>query len=234
MTPRIFESALCLILLAACSNEKDVFAQNAPEAAEPGMTTGMAALQSDAPAGEYKLDKAHASLVFTVSHLGLSDYTARFTGWDAILQFDPDNPETMQVRAEIDPRSLETHYPGEDLDFNATIAGEDWLDAGAFPQMRFQSTGVEQTGPAAATLTGDLTLHGVTQPVTMDVEFNGGYAGNAMDPAGSRIGFSAHGALKRSDFGISLGVPEPGSSMGVSDRVMFEIEAEFTRGAQQD
>lgn len=230
--PRIIEGAFCLILLAACSDEKDVFAQNPPDAADPGMTTGMAALQSDAPAGEYKLDKAHASLVFTVSHLGLSDYTARFTGWDAILQFDPDNPETMQVRAEIDPRSLETHYPGDDLDFNATIAGEDWLDAGAFPQIVFQSTAIDQTGPAGAAVTGNLTLHGVTRPVTLTINFNGGYAGNAMDPAGSRIGFSARGVLQRSDFGVDLGIPEPGSSMGVSDRVTFEIEAEFTRGAQ--
>lgn len=230
--PRIIEGAFCLILLAACSDEKDVFAQNAPDAADPGMTTGMAALQSDAPAGEYKLDKAHASLVFTVSHLGLSDYTARFTGWDAILQFDPDNPETMQVRAEIDPRSLETHYPGDDLDFNATLTGADWLDAGAFPQIVFQSTAIDQTGPASAAVTGNLTLHGVTRPVTLTIDFNGGYAGNAMDPAGSRIGFSARGALERSEFGVDLGMPEPGSSMGVGDRVTFEIEAEFTRSAQ--
>lgn len=231
--PRIIESALCLILLSACSNETAVFAKEAPETAEPGMTTGMAALESDAPAGAYELDKAHASLTFQVSHLGLSDYTARFARWDAALQFDPENPEAMQVRAEIDPRSLETHYPGDDQDFNATLTGEDWLDVGTFPQMHFQSTRVEQTSPAAATVTGDLTLHGVTHPVILDVEFNGGYAGNAMDPVGSRIGFSARGALKRSDFGVSLGRPEPGSSMGVSDTVTFAIEAEFTRGAQQ-
>ena len=84
-------------------------------------------------------------------------------------------------------------------------------------------------GPASAAVTGDLTLHGVTRPVALTIDFNGGYAGNAMDPAGSRIGFSARGALQRSDFGVDFSIPEPGSSMGVGDRVTFGIEAEFTR-----
>ena len=59
--------------------------------------------------------------------------------------------------------------------------------------------------------------------------YNGGYGGNPYDPAGSRIGFSAHGTLNRSDFGVSQGIPAPGSTMGVSDAVEIIIEAEFTR-----
>ena len=95
--------------------------------------------------------------------------------------------------------------------------------------MTFRSTRVELTGPSTARITGALGLHGITQPVTWDTKFNGGYAANPYDPKGARIGFSARGALKRSAFGMGFGVPAPGTTMGVSDDVDFTIEAEFTR-----
>jgi polyisoprenoid-binding protein YceI len=76
-------------------------------------------------------------------------------------------------------------------------------------------------------ITGDLTLHGVTHPVVLDAVFNGGYAGHPMDPH-ARIGFSAQGTLKRSEFGIAFGIPAPGSTMGVSDDVDVIVEAEFS------
>lgn len=74
---------------------------------------------------------------------------------------------------------------------------------------------------------GELTLHGITKPITLETIFNGGYAGHQYEPR-ARIGFSAHGAFKRSDFGIAYGIPEPGSNMGVFDDVEVIIEAEFT------
>ena len=83
------------------------------------------------------------------------------------------------------------------------------------------------TGPATADVTGDLTLKGVTKPVTLHATFNGGYEGHPQDPH-ARIGFSAHGVLKRSDFGITLGIPAPGTTMGVFDDVEFAIDAEFS------
>jgi polyisoprenoid-binding protein YceI len=85
------------------------------------------------------------------------------------------------------------------------------------------------TAPNRAKVTGDLTLHGQTHPVTLDTTFNGGYAAMPHDPGGARIGFSARGSLKRSAFGISFGIPEPGSTMGVSDEVEIIIEAEFSK-----
>jgi polyisoprenoid-binding protein YceI len=101
------------------------------------------------------------------------------------------------------------------------------LNAQQFPQMTFRSTAVEVTAPNTMRITGDFTLHGVTRPVTLDATFNGGYAGHPMDP-NARIGFSAHGSLNRSDFGIAAGIPEPGTKMGVSDAVEIIIEAEFS------
>ncbi len=181
---------------------------------------------TEAPAGSYTLDKAHSSLIFRVNHLGFSHFTARFKRWDATLAFDPTDPASMSVTATIEPLSLETDYPDPKFDFNAMLTGAEWLNAAAFPKMTFTSTKVEMTGADTAKLTGEMGLHGITHPVTLDVKFNGGYAGHPLDPHG-RIGFSAHGSLNRSDFGIAFGVPAPGTTMGVSDEVEIIIETEF-------
>jgi polyisoprenoid-binding protein YceI len=199
-------------MLAAC----------APPAEAPALETPVV---HDAPAGEYKLDPSHADLSFRVNHIGISLYTARFTDFDAILNFDPANPAAMSVSAAIEVRSLA--LPSPPAGFTAEMLGAQWFNAAQFPQMTFRSTSVESTGPNSARVTGDFTLHGITKPVVLDVTFIGGYAGHPMDPNG-RIGFSARGAFKRSDFGMALGVPAPGSSMGVGDEVEVAIEAEFT------
>ena len=181
------------------------------------------------PAGSYKLDKPHASLNFRVSHMGFSHWTARFTTFDATLTGDPANPAASSVTATIDAHSLQTNYPFKDFNFDEQLTGKEWLDADQYPQMTFRSTRVEVTGPKTAKVTGDLTLRGIAKPVTLDVTYNGGYGKQAYDPGGSRIGFSAHGWLKRSDFGVSTGIPAPGSIMGVGDDVEIIIEAEFFR-----
>jgi polyisoprenoid-binding protein YceI len=184
---------------------------------------------SELPAGTYRLDPAHASLIFRVSHLGFSRYTARFTRFAAELQLDPANPAAARLSATIDPRSLETDNRDPSYDFNAQLQGRDWLDAAQFPQITFRSTAVELTGPQSARIAGELALHGMTRPVTLAATFNGGYADHPLDPFGSRIGFSAQGSLMRSAFGIAEGVPPPGSEFGVGDEVEVVIEAEFIR-----
>lgn len=179
------------------------------------------------PAGDYKLDRSHASLIFRVDHLGFSRYTARFTRFDAQLQFDPANLAAGKVDVQVDARSIETDFPDPaKLDFNAKLQGADWLDTGRHPEIRFRSTRVELLGGGAMRIHGELTLRGVTRPVTMDARYNGGYGGMELDPQ-ARIGFSARGSLQRSAFGMAYGVPAPGSTFGVGDEVSFEIEAEF-------
>jgi len=177
------------------------------------------------PAGSYSLDKAHASLIFKVDHLGFSHWTARFTTFDARLQFDPAKPTADQVTVTIDPASITPDNPP--TGFVAALRGAEWLNASQFPQITYKSTRVEAVGKTGLHITGDMTLHGVTKPVVLDATFNGGYVGHPMDPH-ARLGFSAHGTLKRSEFGIAYGIPQPGSTMGVSDAVDFIIEAEFS------
>ena len=216
--------AALALSLAACSQPA---ADNASQAkAPPAAPT--AEVKSTATAGVYDLDKTHASVTFRVDHLGMSRYTARFTGIDGRLNFDPANPAVMSVEASVDTGSIKTDYPNPTPNFDAELAGPNWLDAARFPKITFKSTAVEPTGPNTAKVTGDFTLHGVTRPLVLDVTFNGGYEAAPMDP-GSRIGFSAQGKLKRSDFGVSYGVPQPGSTFGVGDEVEIQIEAEFTK-----
>src|SRR5215467_13675893 len=102
------------------------------------------------------------------------------------------------------------------------------LDTAKFPQIVFKSEEVRMTGARSMEIAGTLTLHGVTRPMVLEATYNGGYAGMPdMDPQ-ARVGFSAHGSFKRSDFGISFGVPAAGSTVGVGDVIDFSIEAEFT------
>lgn len=179
-------------------------------------------------AGTYRLEREHSRVLFKVNHLGFSTYIAPFTGVEARLDFDPDAPEAMKVQATIQAASVETLFPDPAYDFNAQIAGPDFLDAARFPEITFASTAIERTGENTAKVTGDLTLRGVTRPVVLDVTYNGGWGNMPMDPAGARIGFSATGSLNRSDFGMSWGLPAPGTTLGVWDEVRIEIEAEFT------
>jgi len=184
--------------------------------------------QPQPPAGVYTMDKAHSSVTFRVSHLGFSRYTARFATIDGKLKFDPARPAAMSVEATIDPKSLALNAPP--AGFHDQLMGKEFFDAVKFPAITFRSTSVQLTGPHAAKVTGNLTLHGVTKPVVLDVTYNGGYPPNAMDPGGARVGFSAHTVFKRSAFGMGYGVPAPGSNMGVGDDVDVAIETEFSDG----
>ncbi|MEJ1966902.1 MAG: YceI family protein [Gammaproteobacteria bacterium] len=205
-----------LLLASATGGAAD---KPAPQAAVP------AASAAPVPAGAYTLDKAHAALLFRVNHLSFSHYTARFSKFDAQLQFDPANLAASSVKVTVDPKSISADNAPEG--FMATLAGPEWLDAGKYPEMIYRSTRVESTGGGGLRITGQLSLHGVTRPVTLTGTYNGGYAGHPFDPH-ARIGFSAKGTLKRSDFGVSYGIPAPGTTMGVSDAVEIVIEAEFT------
>lgn len=216
-----------MVAVAACSPRPDGAAART-DAAKPAAAAPAAAQPPvDALAGGYTMDLAHTSVTFRVSHVGLSNYTARFTKADGKLTFDPANPAAQSVTATIDAGSLQTNYPDpKQIDFDALVEKE-FLDAAGHPQITFKSTKVEPTGPRTAKITGDLTLRGVTKPVMLEATWNGGYKPNAMDPGG-RVGFSAHGTFKRSDFGISYGLPAPGTTMGVGDDVEVIIETEFT------
>ncbi len=215
--------ALTLTALALCA------CAPAGERQASAVKTGEAAItlvETNAPAGAYRLDKHHASLVFRANHLGFSFYTAAFTAFDATLQFNPQAPQAMSVIADINVSSLQ--LPRPPAGFYTDLMGPDWFDADAHPQISYRSTGVTLTGPDSARVAGELALLGKTLPVAMDVTFNGGYPGYPPYDPQARIGFSAQGSLSRSAFGMAFGLPPEGSSMGVGDEITFRIDAEFS------
>jgi polyisoprenoid-binding protein YceI len=182
----------------------------APASAEP-KTTDPAKI----PAGTYEMDKRHASLVLRVAHLGgFSKYTMRFNGLDGSFAYDPAAWQAAKVTIRVDPTSIDTG----DRAFDKQIAG--YFDVQKFPAILFTSTGLTADGPRGQ-LTGDLTFHGVTKPVVLDVTFNG--VGPGMTGLGTRLGFSGTGRIKRSDFGVTS------VRQFAGDEVDLAFEVEFVK-----
>jgi polyisoprenoid-binding protein YceI len=172
---------------------------------------------AQAPADVYRMDTAHSQLLFSVLHLGLTDYYGRFDRISGSLTFDPSHPENSAVDISVDPSSVDT----ASAELNHELAGPNVFNADKFDTATFKSTSVQRTGPATGRMTGDLTLRGVTKPVELDVTFIGG----ELNPMGNgyALGFKASGTIKRSDFGITGMRWEP----MVSDAVTLTIEAMF-------
>lgn len=203
---KLIHSTLAVAALATLTPSMPLMAQAAP---------------LSVPAGEYVLEKTHASLTWKINHMGLSYYTARFTSFDSTINLDPKTPTNSTVSVTIDPRSVRTDFPfPEKEDFDKVIA-EKVLQAGQFPTITFQSTGLTATGATTGKLAGNLTLMGVTKPVTLDVTLNG-----AKEHPMRKVpvlGFSATGSFKRSDFGSTF-LQGP-----IGDEINVLIEVEFLK-----
>jgi polyisoprenoid-binding protein YceI len=176
----------------------------------------------DTPPGRYTLDKNHASLVFRIMHQGLSNYTARFTRFDAAIELDPARIENSKVTATIDPHSVETDYPGP-AEFDKEIATKpEFLDGNKHPRMQFVSRSIRAREDGTLEVTGDFSMHGATHPVMLNVKLNGARP-HAMTKVPT-LGISARGNLKRSEWGVTGYLP-----FIAADAVAIEIEAEFKR-----
>jgi len=188
--------------------------------AGPGVSSTKPA---DLPAGHYVLDKTHASVVGKIKHMGFSNYQFRFTKVDASFDYDPQAPQAAKISVTIDPASIDTATGADEfgLKFNKELAGDGWLEANKFPTATFVSTKVEPGAGQTGKVYGDLTLHGVTKPVVLDVTFNG--VGSSFVPGSVKTGFSATTQIKRSEFGVSKYVPL------VGDDVTLSIEVEFDK-----
>lgn len=182
----------------------------------------------EAPSGEYALDKNHASVTIRARHFGLSHYTLRFTELEATLNFNAEAPAQSTLLASIAANSVETDFPG-DRDFDAELQNSQWFDAENHPQIAFRSTAIELTGPNTGRMSGDLSIRGQTHPATFDVTFNQAYARHPVGAPLSLLGFSARGAVRRSDYGMNVLMAPPGTEAGVGDEVEIVIEAEFAR-----
>jgi polyisoprenoid-binding protein YceI len=176
------------------------------------------------PAGLYQVDDTHVSLTWKVSHMGLSNYTARFTDIKADLNFDPKHLENSTLSAVIDPASVKTDYPhAEKKDFDKKLADEsDWFNALKFPEITYVSTSIEKISETTGIMHGNLTFLGVTKALPLNVTFNGAMAQHPFNQK-PMLGFSASGVMKRSEWGMGTYIPT------IGDDVSLAIEVEFMK-----
>ncbi len=147
---------------------------------------------------DYVIDTegAHAFIQFRIKHLGYSWLLGRFNDFQGRFSYDEQNPAASKVEVTIRTASIDSNHAERDKH----LRGEDFLDVDRFPEARFVSTAFSENDEATATLSGDLTLHGVTRPVTIEVE----HIGHGPDPwGGFRRGFQGSTVLKLADFGIA-------------------------------
>jgi len=188
--------------------------------ATPALADDVSMDASKAPAGTYKLETAHSQVLFYVKHIGLTDYYGRFNKVSGTLNFNPAAPEHSAAAINIDTTTLDT--PSDAL--NSTLKSS-LFDTAHFSSATFKSTSMTVTGRDRGQITGDLTIRGVTKPVTLDVTFTGTEL-NPLD--NSRVlGFHATGTIKRTDYGMTGMIWEP----LVSDDIKLIIEAMFQREA---
>jgi polyisoprenoid-binding protein YceI len=154
-------------------------------------------LPSLAAADTYKIDTegAHAFVQFRIKHLGYSWLYGRFNEFDGEFTYDLDDPSDSKVQVTIQTASIDSNHAERDKH----LRGTDFLDVDKHPEARFVSTSYKETGLNKAVLEGDLTLHGVTKPVTIDVT----KVGSGPDPwGGYRMGFEGTTEIALKDFGI--------------------------------
>lgn len=163
----------------------------------------------------YKIDPAHTNLVFVIDHQGYSKMIGHFRDFDGTILFDKDDVAKSSVSIAIKTASVDTHYEDRDADLRSS----NFFNAVEFPEMTFKSTTIEKTGDNTAKITGDFTLLGVTEPLTLEVTFNREGPDEFSDDY--KAGFSARGSLKRSDFGMTYAIPAIGDEV----ELMIEVEA---------
>ncbi|MEA1834919.1 YceI family protein [Methylobacterium durans] len=166
--------------------------------------------------GTYAVDPGHTQVGWRVSHMGFSNYAGGFSDVSGSLVLDPKNPAASKLSVRIPVASVAT----DSAKLTGELKGDQWLDAGKYPDMTFVSTKAAPAGKDHAKVTGDLTLHGVTKSVTLDVTL----VGAGTNPLNKKytVGFEATGTLKRSEFGVKTYVPLIGDELHLTIAGAFE------------
>lgn len=168
-------------------------------------------------AGNYKVEPFHTQVGFSISHFGFSNFSGFFSGASGTLQYDPSKVSLSKLDVSIPVQSILTTVPP----LNEQLKGEQWFDSAKFPAATFTSTKVTSTGKGAVTIVGDLTLHGVTKPVTLKAHL----VGSGINPLNKifTVGFEATGVIKRSDFEIKQYLPLVGDEVQLTIAGAFEL-----------
>ncbi len=165
----------------------------------------------------WNLDKAHSEITFKVRHMMISNVKGEFKDFDVTLESEDDTFKNAKVAAEIAADSITTNNAERD----AHLKSADFFNTESNPKITLSSTGLQNE------ITGDITINGVTKPVTLDVDFGG----VNKDPWGNmKAGFSFEGKLKRSDFGLNWNAALETGGVMVSDEVKVFGELQFAKG----
>jgi len=167
----------------------------------------------------WNIDPNHTAAQFSVRHMGISTVRGAFTKVSGTAQYDPSNPSKTSVDATIEAASVDTRVSMRDDD----LRSDHYFDVAKYPTITFKSKSVEAAGAGKLKITGDLTIHGTTKQVVLDVD---GPSAAANDPRGNaHVGASASTTIKRTDFGVG------GANPMVGDDITITIDVELVRPA---
>jgi len=170
----------------------------------------------------WNIDGSHSTAEFSVRHLMITNVKGRFGTLSGTVDYDPEKPEASQIDVTIDATSIDTRDEKRD----AHLRSPDFFDVEKFPSLTFKSTSVKKTDDGFAA-TGDLTIHGVTKPVTLEVE---GPSDQSKDPWGNtRIGASATAKINRKDFGLNWNAALEAGGVLVGEQVKISIEVSLVQ-----
>ena len=185
------------------------------------MTTATAPIMLS---GTYAVDPTHSRIGFVARHAMVTKVRGSFNEFEGTGYFDADDPSRSRLELTIKAASIDTR----NADRDGHLRSNDFLDMERHPEITFVSTSVEQVDPQGYRVTGDLTIKGVTRPVTVDFE----YTGTATDPFGNeRVGFEGHATINRKDWGISWNAALEAGGVLVSEKVTLEFEVSAIRTA---
>jgi len=174
----------------------------------------------------WAIDPVHSSVEFAVRHLMITTVKGRFTDVQGTVVTDDLNPADGSVEVTIGAASIDTR----DAQRDAHLRSADFFDADVHQSLIFRSTALRNISPSGFKLAGDLTIHGVTRPVVLDVASEG----RGRDPwGGDRAGFSATGRIKRSEFGLVWNQVLETGGLAVSDDIKIAIDVQLIKKAQQ-
>lgn len=173
----------------------------------------------------YALDRAHTTVEFVARHLMITKVRGRFNSFDGRVELAPGSDLPVSITAEIDAASVDTREDQRD----AHLRSADFLEVDKYPKLTFQSDRIEGT-PGHFTVSGKLTIHGVTR----EVKLSGSFEGHASDPwGGKRVGYSAYGTINRKDFGLTWNAALETGGVVVGDEIRIELNVEAILAQKQ-
>lgn len=203
------------VIIGLLSATAIFFATEGAHAAPQQATDTVIAVQN-VKNGHYKIDPYHTQVLFSVSHFGFTNYSGSFSDISGVLTLNPKNIEKSKLDIQIPIASIQT----TSSKLTQELQDPDWFDAKQYPTAHFVSTHTVKTGEKTADVTGNLTLHGITKPVTLHIV----YIGAGVNPLNKAytVGFQITGKINRGDFGIKTYLPKVGDEVDLTIAAAFE------------